>query len=35
MFDYLAITYEMIQGQLINGQEGMRARVYDPYSWSK
>ncbi len=32
---HIAITYEVIQGQLINGKEGIRSRVYDPYSWSK
>lgn len=31
----LGITCEMIQTQLINGQEGIRSRVSDPYSWSQ
>lgn len=30
----LGITYEIIQTQLINGQEGIRSRVNDPYSCS-
>lgn len=25
----------MIQTQLVNGKEGVRSRVYDPYSWSE